>query len=171
MLIDKGITPVPISVNQSRLHMKSPHYIEKIKRIINKYNIPPNLIELELTESIMHENLEQIMFFEKQLTKLGITLSIDDFGSGYSSLNILKDVNAKVLKIDRLFLINSEEDHRGKTVLTNIIRLAKELDMRVVTEGVETKAQELMLKEIGSDMVQGFLYAKPMPIADLEELL
>ncbi len=170
-LIDKGIEPVPISVNQSKLHINNEKYVEDVVSIVKKYNIPPSLIELELTETVMHDNIDTLIHIIERLNGHGFVISIDDFGSGYSSLNLLKEINANVLKIDREFLQNSEENQRGIAVLANIIRLAKELNMQTVTEGVETKAQEILLKQLGCDMVQGFLYAKPMPLSELETLL
>ncbi len=170
-LLDKGIKPVPISVNQSKLHISDENYVKHVKGIVKKYNLPPDLIELELTETVMHDNIEVLIHIIKELNDYGFVISIDDFGSGYSSLNMLKEIHANVLKIDREFLQHSEENQRGISVLANIIRLAKELNMLTVTEGVETRAQEKLLKDLGCDMVQGFLYARPMPIHELEYLL
>ncbi len=170
-LLDKGIKPVPISVNQSKLHISDENYVKHVKGIVQKYNLPPDLIELELTETVMHDNIEVLIHIIKELNDYGFVISIDDFGSGYSSLNMLKEIHANVLKIDREFLQHSEENQRGISVLANIIRLAKELNMLTVTEGVETKAQEKLLKDLGCDMVQGFLYARPMPIHELEKHL
>ncbi|MEG1778618.1 MAG: EAL domain-containing protein [Oscillospiraceae bacterium] len=171
MLIDNGITPVPISVNQSKLHIKNPNYINELKAIVQKYNIPSYLIELELTETIMHDNIEILIDIVRELSEYGFIISIDDFGSGYSSLNLLKDISANVLKIDRCFLMYSEGNTRGKIILANIIHLAKELNMQTVTEGVETKEQVALLKELGCDMVQGFMYARPFPIENFKDYL
>lgn len=169
MDLDRKI--VPISVNQSAVLLNQADYISKVDRLVRKYNVPHGLIELELTETIFHDNLKHLNNLVEDLRRFGFGISIDDFGSGYSSLNMLKEIKADSIKLDRGFLNACENSKRGKTVLLNIIRLAKELHMLVVTEGVETEKQAEMLKELNCDLAQGFLYAKPMPMAEFEEKL
>lgn len=169
--LDNGVTPVTISVNQSKLLVSSGDYINKVHNIVQKYQVPPQLIELELTETILHDDIDILNSLTLNLQKMGYVISIDDFGSGYSSLNLLKEIHADVLKIDREFLNRAENNARGRIVLSNIIRLAKELNMSIVTEGVETRKQADMLRKLGCDTAQGFLFAKPMPVAEFEKRL
>ncbi len=169
-LLDDGVDIVPISVNQSKVLMNSPNYVNIVHDIVKKYNIPPNAIEIELTETTFQEDMESLLQITNKLLSLGFGISIDDFGSGYSSLNFLKQIPASVLKIDKEFLNKTEDDERGQTVLANMIRLAKELQMTVVTEGVETLPQASLLKSLECDMAQGYLYSKPIPISEFEKL-
>ncbi len=171
MILDGGKTPVPISVNQSRLHLQNPNYVQNIIKIINSYNLQPNLIELELTETVIHDNIDTLVQITNELKNNGVSVSIDDFGSGYSSLNLLKDIHADIIKIDKGFLESLEENRRGHKILKNVIQLAKEINMSIVAEGVETKDQEKLLLNLQCHIVQGFLYAKPMPLEEFLKLL
>ena len=164
--IDKGITPVVISVNQSRMHLNNDDYIWRLREIVDKYGIPYEYIELELTESVFTENADLMLKIMQKLHDIGFKLSIDDFGSGYSSLNMLKDIPADVVKIDREFF-NSQ---KGRAVISTVVDLAKNLDMQVISEGVETVEQVDFLQDIECHMVQGYFFAKPMPIKEFEEL-
>lgn len=169
--ISMGLTPLPISVNQSKALVYSEGYVERLESIINKYNLPPHLVELELLETIIHEDIENFSKICKELRLKGFLICIDDFGSGYSSFNLLKDIEADVLKVDRGFLTDAEDSKRVEFVLSNIISLAKGLDMSVVVEGVETIEQVNLLKELSCYVAQGFYYAKPMPKEKYEEQL
>lgn len=166
--LDKGLRPVPVSVNQSKPLVYGKDYVEKIYGIVQKYSLPPNLIEIELLESLIHENLKELKKITDRLHSLGILVCIDDFGSGYSSLNLIKDICADVLKIDREFLNNAETNERAKVVLHNVVELAKGLEMSVVVEGVETEKQAKLLTAVGCCTAQGFLYARPMPVPQYE---
>lgn len=166
--IDKGITPITISVNQSRLHINDDDYIWRLREIVDKYEIPYEYIELEVTESVFNENTELMLKILHKLHELGFKLSIDDFGSGYSSLNLLKDIPADVLKIDREFFNGTVNSSRGRAVISSVVDLAKNLDMNVISEGIETGDQMDFLKEIRCGMVQGYYFAKPMTIKDFE---
>ncbi|MGL4335559.1 MAG: bifunctional diguanylate cyclase/phosphodiesterase, partial [Turicibacter sp.] len=169
--LDQGLNPVTISVNQSRLLIDTSDYVDKVYAIVKKYGIPPRLIELEITETIFQNDIEKIIETVKELREIGFSVSIDDFGSGYSSLNMLKDVEVNILKIDRNFLNRTEDSERGIVIIESIIKLARQLGMRVVTEGIETQIQADMLRELGCDFAQGYHYAKPMPIAEFDELI
>lgn len=168
--LDSGITPVVISVNQSRLHLDEPDYIGKLREIVDKYEIPYKYIELELTESVFTEDAELMIKTMQKLHDVGFKLSIDDFGSGYSSLNMLKDMPADVVKIDREFFNTTANSEKGRAVISSVVDLANKLDMRVISEGVETEEQVEFLSEIGCHMVQGYFFAKPMTIKDFEKL-
>lgn len=166
--IDKGYSVVPISVNLSRQHLQREETLSRISAIVTKFKIPVDLLEFELTESAMFEKMVFLADFGQKLRKNGFSISIDDFGSGYSSLNMLKDVEVDVLKLDKAFFEN-ENQERGNQVISKFIELSKSLHMKVVSEGVETQEQVDFLTEVGCDMVQGYYFARPMPANEFEE--
>ncbi len=168
--IDQGKTPVVVSVNQSRLHLNYDDYIWRLREIVDKYEIPYEYIELELTESVFMENAEKLLTIMQKLHDIGFKLSLDDFGSGYSSLNMLKDIPVDVVKIDREFFNGTVNSEKGRAVISTVVDLAANLNMEVISEGVETKEQVDFLSEINCAMVQGYYFAKPMTIASFEEL-
>lgn len=161
--IDFGIEPVPISVNQSKLLLLNPIYFNVITTTIEKYNLPPQFIEVEITETIMYENAAVLNDLIAKLHMYGIRVAIDDFGSGYSSLVLLRDIKADVLKIDKAFIYKAEKDTVGKKILSSIIQLADTLNMQILAEGVETENQLNMLADLGCHEVQGYLFGKPVP--------
>ena len=168
--MNSGKTPVVISVNQSRLHINDDDYIWRLREIVDKYEIPYEYIELELTESVFTDDADRMIAIMKKLHEIGFKLSIDDFGSGYSSLNMLKDIPADVLKIDREFFNGTVNSKKGRAVISSVVDMAKNLDMNVISEGVETLDQVEFLREINCNMVQGYYFAKPMKIKDFDEL-
>lgn len=168
--LDSGKTPVVISVNQSRLHLNFEDYIWRLREIVDKYEIPYEYIELELTESVFTENAALLLQTMHKLHEIGFKLSIDDFGSGYSSLNMLKDIPADVIKIDREFFNGTINSQKGRAVISTVVDLAKNLNMDVISEGVETVEQVDFLTEIECSMVQGYYFAKPMTMSAFEEL-
>lgn len=167
--MDEGITPVPISVNVSRLHLNNPHFINKISNLAELYDVPKAYIELELTESVFLENDVQMKELVIKLQNLGFAVSMDDFGSGYSSLNMLKQLPVNILKLDRGFINEASCSERGYIVLKNVVKMAKELKTTIVCEGIETEEQAELLRNLDCDIAQGFLYAKPMPINEFEK--
>lgn len=169
--LDLGLRPVPISVNQSKPLVYSKDYVRDLHNTVKRFHLPPSLIELELLENLIHENIGELVRITESLHDLGFLICIDDFGSGYSSLNMIKDLRADVLKVDREFLSNAESNERAEIVLRNIIDLAKDLQMSVVTEGVETEVQANLLRRLGCHTAQGFLFARPMPSAAFEDIL
>ncbi|MDD4509391.1 MAG: EAL domain-containing protein [Oscillospiraceae bacterium] len=168
--LDAGQSPLPVSVNISRYDMFRDDFFDVLTELVEKYNIPIELLRLEVTETAFAKTAEQIITIVKRLIDYGFTVEIDDFGSGYSSLNTLKDVPAQVLKLDMKFLENSGDTARGGNIVESVVRMAKWLNMTVIAEGVETTAQADYLKSIGCYYVQGYLYAKPMPVAEYETL-
>ena len=156
--LDEGLKVFPVSVNVSKRQLYNPYFAEEYIETKNRYKLPDGLIELEFTESIFFEKYEVISGIVKKLTEYGYICSIDDFGSGYSSLNLLKDVSLGVLKIDRLFFENLENNKRGDIIIRNVINMAQELNMKIVAEGVETFEQLEFLKSVNCDMVQGYIY-------------
>ncbi len=167
---DKGLKPVVISVNQSRMHLTHDDYIWRLREIVDKYSIPYDCLELEITETVFNDNAELLLQVMQKLHDIGFQLSIDDFGSGYSSLNMLKDIPADVVKIDREFFNGTVNSDKGRAVITTVVDLAKKLRMHVISEGVETLDQVEFLDEINCDLIQGYYFAKPMPMKDFEEL-
>ena len=165
--IDSGKPVVPISVNLSRKHMKEQGLIGRLKEIQEKYQVPCELIELELTEAFVFEDLERFKSIIAEIHEAGYRCSMDDFGSGYSSLNVLKEIPVDILKLDRGFFVGADiecgDTQRGTNVVKAVIRMAKELNMEVVAEGVETGTLVDFLREQGCDMVQGYIFYRPMP--------
>lgn len=168
--IDSGKKPVVVSVNQSRLHLNYDDYIWRLREIVDKYEIPYEYIELELTESVFIENADKLLAIMHKLHEIGFKLSLDDFGSGYSSLNMLKDIPVDVVKIDREFFNGTVNSSKGRAIISTVVDLAKNLDMEVISEGVETVEQVDFLAEINCAMVQGYYFAKPMPMSTFEEM-
>ncbi|MDD3173948.1 MAG: EAL domain-containing protein [Herbinix sp.] len=167
--IDKGYTPLPISVNISRLHFANHHLAEIINAIVDDYKIPHNLIELEVTESAFLQDKQMLIEAVIRLRSNGFMVSMDDFGAGYSSLNSLKDLPLDVVKLDgELFRITNEVE-RGLTVIRNTITMAKDLHMKVVAECIETREQVEYLSMVGCDIIQGYYFAKPMPTDQFEQ--
>lgn len=168
--IDRGYTPVPISVNVSRLHLSNEFFIDDLKNLIAKYQIPPALLELELTESASFEDFDKFIDTVNELKKQGFSIAMDDFGSGYSSLNMLRQIPCDILKLDRGFINDTTTDERGKIVVQHVLSMAKNLSLKTVSEGIETVEQAQFLTDSGCDIAQGFLYARPMPLADFEKI-
>lgn len=160
--IDSGKQPIPISVNQTKLLFYQSDYVDTVYSIISKYNIPKKMIVLEFTESLASDNIEELNKTLSKLKELGFIISLDDFGSGYSSLNILSSLNIDEVKFDRVFLQKNSKDDKYKFTIINVLNLSKDLSLSTVMEGVETKEDELFLKEIGCNYGQGYFYSKPI---------
>ena len=160
--LDAGLKCVPVSVNVSRAHFIESDLAEQIRDVVDSYGTPHELIEIELTESAFFDDKNAMISTIKKLKEYGFTVSMDDFGAGYSSLNSLKEMPLDVLKLDADFFRNDEGDGRGQIVVAEAIKLAKNLNMRTVAEGVEIKEQVEFLAGQGCDMIQGYYFAKPM---------
>lgn len=169
--IDRGMRTVPISINQSRRYMYSPTYVDVLREKLRESNISADRIELEITENIVYTDLDQLLKVLDVLHQEGFRISLDDFGSGYSSLNVLKDLRVDTLKLDRFMLSESQSSERERSVVANIIRMAKELEMSVVAEGVETREQVLFLRSCGCETAQGYYYSKPVSAEQFEQML
>lgn len=156
---DAGVV-CPVSVNVSRVHLKDNDCIQVLSELIEKYGISKSLLELEITETA---NDQQVSKKAKQLKEAGYTLLMDDFGSGYSSLNILLETPFDVIKLDKKFMDNMLVSDKGRILLEQVILMANRLKLGIVAEGVETKEQVELLQNIGCDIVQGYYFAKPMP--------
>ena len=168
-MIDEGREVYPVSINQSRYLLYDPNYIMKVQEIMLKYRVPKGLIELEITETVFFNEKERMLEVMRNLKEFNMNLSIDDFGSGYSSLNLLRDIPFDVLKIDRGFLDESVQSDSGKWILRKIVEMAEGLHLKVICEGVETHEQVEMLLDIGCIYAQGFLYSRPIPIEEFME--
>ncbi|MBE5954470.1 MAG: EAL domain-containing protein [Lachnospiraceae bacterium] len=159
----------PISVNVSRAHFTREDLAEHICKIVDKYNVPHQYIELELTESAFFDDKYVLIDTVNQLRQYGFVVSMDDFGAGYSSLNSLKELTIDVLKIDADFFRGIESVDRGMLIVSEVIDLAKKLNMKIVAEGIENKEQVEFLTEQECDLIQGYYFAKPMSIEEFEE--
>lgn len=170
--IDEGKQPVRISVNCSRVHLKDPDFLQAYLAIFNKYHVPKKYIELEFTENMVLEDTERLIGVVEHIHEVGFECSMDDFGSGYSSLNVLQDIKVDTLKLDRIFFKNAfEEDPRTRAIIKCVLDMAQELEMTTVAEGIEEWKQVEILKNMGCNFIQGYVYAKPMTVEDFEKLL
>ena len=169
--LNSGYNCVPVSVNVSRAHFIEDDLADQIRDLVRGENCPTNLIEIELTESAFFDDKKALLTTIGKLKEYGFSVSMDDFGSGYSSLNSLKDLPLDVLKLDAGFFRGISDDDRGERVVSAAIQLAKDLSMKVVAEGVEEKKQVEFLKNEKCDMIQGFYFARPMPGEDYEARL
>ena len=170
--IDRGYKPVPISVNVSRIDIFSLDVPSYIISLVEKYDISPDLLKIEITESAYAEEGEVIHEAVDRLREYGFIVMMDDFGSGYSSLNMLKSVPVDVLKMDMRFLeINESEEEKGVGILESVINMARQMRIPIVVEGVETIVQESLLQKMGCSYAQGFYYYRPMAIDAFEVIL
>lgn len=169
--LDKNITPVPISVNMSRAHLVDPDFLKRYEEIRQQYDVPADLLDIELTETLVFENPQMLIHFIDRIRAHGYQCSIDDFGSGYSSLNILKDIKVDTLKLDRAFFSKElAEKPREQDVIISVIDLAKKLCMATVAEGVESPPQVEFLRKAACDMVQGYVFSRPVCVEDFERM-
>ena len=161
--LDSGYKCVPVSVNVSRAHFIEDDLAEQVRGIVDEAGTPHELIEIELTESAFFDDKKALINTICKLKEYGFAVSMDDFGSGYSSLNSLKELPLDILKLDAEFFRNDDGTGRGQIIVEEAIRLAKKLNMQTVAEGVETVDQVRFLAEHGCDMIQGYIFDKPMP--------
>ncbi|MEG2539156.1 MAG: EAL domain-containing protein, partial [Clostridium sp.] len=166
--IDSGYDPLPLSVNLSKVHIHNNKFISQYKEIMNTYSIPPSLIEIEFTESVAIHNIDVLQNTMNKLKDIGFLIAMDDFGAGYSSLNILKDIPVDVLKLDREFLSENFNTDRGQIILSSIVSMTKKLNIQIVSEGIETLSQANYMRSIGCDLAQGYYFDKPMLIEEFE---
>lgn len=170
-LLDEGKPTLPVSINVSRLQFCNADFVEIYAGIKNRYAIPDNLLEIEFTESVLFDNWERLTLIVDQLHASGFTCSIDDFGKGYSSLGMFKNLNVDVLKIDALFFQNLVAEEKDRLLAESIIQLVRQFGVKTVAEGIETREQIEILKHMRCDYIQGYVYYKPMPQKEYEKLL
>lgn len=171
--VNEGKDPGKISVNFSRWHLRNNNLVEDVMQMLEEYEVDPKYIEIELTETVDSEEYAVMARCAEEFKRYGVATSIDDFGTGYSSLNMLKNLEVEVLKLDRGFireLGDGNGSEKDKLIITSVINMAKALNMQVLAEGVETKEQKQFLESANCDMVQGFLYSKPLPVDEYEKL-
>lgn len=168
---NEGFEERSVSVNISAKDFYLADLYESITGLVERYKINPKNLKLEITETAFVLDVDKQMALVRRLQEYGFIIEIDDFGSGYSSLNSLKDINVDVLKMDMKFFEKSAEENRSEKIVRSVIRLANELGMPVVAEGVETEEDLEMLKRVGCQIVQGYYYSKPLSIDDYEEFL
>lgn len=166
--INNGIEPVVISFNLSRIHFYSATVVDDIISIVKEYNVPPEYVEIEVTESVFFEETDIIVKKVEKLRKHGFKVSVDDFGAGYSSLNLIGVLPVDVVKLDKGFVKDSLKTKRGNDIIKGLINILNEIDLEIVCEGVETEDEEAVIKEYGCDEIQGFLYDKPIPASEFE---
>ncbi len=171
--MDRGMTPVPLSVNQSKLLFFEADYVGKLTRIVDRYQISPQWITLEILEGMALENADVLNRKIADLHQAGFQISLDDFGSGYSSLNTLGKLEIDELKLDREFLLSasSPKQNRVRLIMEQIVQLAHQLTIRTVVEGVETEEDERFIRSIGCDIGQGYLYSRPVSAEEFDRLL
>lgn len=170
--IDQGYSPVPISINVSRIDIYAMDVPKYIFSLLEKYQIPEHLIKIEITESAYTENNNRISHAVNTFRNRGLVVMMDDFGCGYSSLNMLKNIPVDVLKLDMRFLqFKEEERQKSANILESIVNMAGLLHLPIVVEGVENESQEKFVQKLGCRYIQGFYYYKPLPIKKFEELL
>ena len=160
-----------VSLNVSALEIREPDYLDNITRLLQEVGLPPSAVQLEITERLFIEPNPKLLDRLDALRRLGISIAIDDFGMGSTSLSLLHKLPVDVLKIDRSFIENFCSDRRGDALVRAIIDMGHALDMRIVAEGVETAEQAARLREYGCDYMQGYLFSEPMPRQALADWL
>ena len=174
--LDKGIEPVLISTNFSKLHLSDEHFEEHIISVLKKYDVPAKYLELELTELSDYQYFDRLVAFVNTMKEAGFKISIDDFGTGYSSMSLVRNLNPDVIKLDKSLIDNvtADDDQKAKTdqiISRSIINMAQELGIKVIAEGVETKAQAEFLLKNDCLMAQGFLFDKALEHDEFEKRL
>lgn len=168
--IDEGRYPVPLSVNISRYHIKHNDLESVLTSLINRYGLSSDLLTLEITESLFLDKPEELNRVLVRLQKLGFRLEVDDFGAGFSSLNLIRNISVDTIKIDKDFLDSEIASEKGKIVVNHTIDMAKDLQLQVIAEGVETKEHVEFLRNSRCDIAQGYYFAKPMPLSEFNKL-
>ncbi len=167
----QGVPAMPLSINISRIDLYHPHLCEELVSLLQRYDLDPSLLKLEITESAYIDDPTVLAAVIRRFRAAGFRILMDDFGSGYSSLNTLKDMPINVLKIDMCFLAELENSPRAASILVSVAGMARRLNIPVIVEGVETQAQLDFLASIGCDEGQGYFFSRPLPVADFEALL
>ena len=163
---------ISVSVNLSRSDIGDGINIaEYFYNLIHKYDLTPDMLKIEITETVFTKDPQILIDTTRDLKAAGFIVEMDDFGSGYSSLNILKDVPVDVIKLDLLFLRKSDYPEKSRTIISHIIKMVKDLGMEMLAEGIETKEQAEFLSHYGCTKMQGYYLYKPMPIEDFEDTL
>ena len=166
-----GLPPLTLAVNLSAMQFKRGQVEQSVRQALEVSGLPPQLLELELTESILIQNVESVLSSVRALKELGVKLAIDDFGTGYSSLAYLKQLDIDLLKIDQGFVRDLASDPDDAAIVRAIIQMARSLNLRTLAEGVETGQIRDQLRAFGCDAAQGYFYSRPVPAPEIERLL
>ncbi len=169
--LDNGKSCIPLSVNISRHDITNPEFMGQLLGLLKKYELSPDMLRLEITESAYMDEPEKLIGIAEKLRDEGFTIEMDDFGSGFSSLNMLKEVPVDVLKMDLRFLAHNGQSKKGGNIISSVIRMAQALNMEVIAEGVETTEQAEALRSMGCSVMQGFLFSKAVPLPAFEAML
>ncbi len=170
MMDDPQCVTLPLSINISRRDQRSLDVVATLKDLLDKYQLPPSLIHLEITESAYMEEPESLIELVQELQAVGFAVEMDDFGSGYSSLSMLKELPVDTLKMDLLFLAAGNRERKGGNIISSVIRMAQGLNLSVIAEGVETEEQAEALKNMGCNIMQGYFFSKPVPPSEFWKL-
>jgi EAL domain-containing protein (putative c-di-GMP-specific phosphodiesterase class I)/GGDEF domain-containing protein len=169
--IAEGKSIVPISINVSRQHFKKLDIINYVKSLQRVYNIPPKYVEFEITETVCMTDTVKALNFIRTFHEMGFKVSMDDFGSGYSSLYLLSELPIDIIKMDKCFLQTEQLKQKERVIISNVINMTHELDIQTLCEGVETPEQSEFLKSVGCDIQQGFYFSRPVTREQLQEIL
>jgi diguanylate cyclase (GGDEF)-like protein len=161
---------LPVAVNISSLQFIRDGFLDDVRRVLNETRIPPQLLELEVTESVLLDGTAPVIELMETLKTLGVRVALDDFGTGYSSLSYLRDLPVHKVKLDCSFIEKAATDHRFSAIVQGVITMAHHMDMIVVAEGIKTREQQQDLAGWHCDILQGYLFARPMPLAELKKL-
>lgn len=167
--LDRGIEPVTISFNLSRIHFFSDTLVDDILQMVQEYDVPAKYVEIEVTESVFFEEENVIIEKVEKLRDCGFKVSVDDFGAGYSSLNLIGVLPVDIIKLDKGFVKDSLKTKRGNDVIKGLIKILNEIELDIVCEGVETKEEETIMSDYGCKEIQGFLYDRPIPVHEFEK--
>ncbi|MBF0193613.1 MAG: EAL domain-containing protein [Magnetococcales bacterium] len=167
----EGLSPPPVSVNLSIRELKHADLVDSLSKILRKTKLSPQLLELEITESMMADDVEEVIFKLTKINDMGVSIAVDDFGTGYSSLSYLKRFPIHTLKIDRSFIQDLPEDEDDAAIVCAIISMAHSLGLSTVAEGVETKEQKMFLHKLDCNHMQGYFFSRPLPIVELKQYL
>ena len=163
-LLLKGIQMVPISVNISRLHFYQDDFIEEFTSLVDSYGIDHDLIELEVTESLAFDNHQLLWDRVNAIRAAGFRIAMDDFGSGYSSLTLLKDIPLDIIKMDKSFFGKTLDTDQGREMIRSVVCILKNMKFKIIAEGITTEKEVNFLKECGCNIIQGFYFSKPVLI-------
>ncbi len=169
--IQQGLAVVPISINVSRQHFKKLDIINYVQSLLNEYKIPPKYIEFEITETVCMADTAKAMKFIRTFHELGFKVSMDDFGSGYSSLYLLSELPIDIIKMDKCFLQSEELQKKERVIISNIINMTHQLDITTLCEGVETSQQSEFLRSVGCDIQQGFYFSRPVTGEQISDMI
>lgn len=162
----EGLALIPVSVNFSRKHLTNKNFAAELAAIAKQYDVEPQYLEIELTETIVLDSNNNLKEFINSLHSFGFQISMDDFGTAYSSLGVLKNLDIDTIKLDRSFFLDAQENAKAHSVLSNMLNMAIDLGIKTVAEGVEEKAHVGLLRKLNCDMIQGYYFGRPIPVAE-----